>query len=354
MTGAAVYTRAAVTLADLAARLGCTLEGDGAIEIARVNSLDNAGPGDLTFLANSKYAPRVATTRASALICDAAVRAAPCAILRTRQPYLAFATAVALLAPAAPGPAGISPLAAIDPTATLGADVAVGPFAVIGPGARVGARTVIHAHAVIGPGATIGTDCRIHAQVSVREGVEIGNRVVLQDSAVIGSDGFGFARRDDGTHQKIPQSARVVIEDDVEIGSHTAIDRPAIGETRIGAGTKIDNLVQVAHGVKIGKNVLLAAHVGIAGSAVLEDDVVLAGQVGVVNHATIGRGAVVQSKSAVWKDIDAGARVAGIPARDAGEWRESVALIRRLPKLRKAVAELEARLAEIESRLKLL
>jgi UDP-3-O-[3-hydroxymyristoyl] glucosamine N-acyltransferase len=153
-----VYTRAAVTLADLAARLGCTLEGDGAIEIARVNSLDNAGPGDLTFLANSKYAPRVATTRASALICDDAGRAAPCAILRTRQPYLAFRQPRSRCSRRRhPGPAGISPLAAIDPTATMGADVAVGPFAVIGPGARVGARTVIHAHAVIGPGATIGS-----------------------------------------------------------------------------------------------------------------------------------------------------------------------------------------------------
>ncbi len=349
-----MYTRAAVTLADLAARLGCSLDGDGAIEIARVNSLDNAGPGDLTFLANSKYTARVGATRASALICDAAVRAAPCAILRTSQPYLAFAAAVALLAPPADAPAGISPRAAIDPTATLGADVAIGAFAVIGPGAKIGGRTVLHAHVVIGAGATIGADCRLHAHVSVREGVEIGDRVVLQDAAVIGSDGFGFARRADGSHQKIPQSARVVIEDDVEIGSHTAVDRPAIGETRIGAGTKIDNLVQVAHGVKIGRNVLLAAHVGIAGSAVLEDDVVLAGQVGVANHTRIGRGAVVQSKSAVFKDLESGTRVAGIPARDAAEWRESVALIRRLPKLRKAVADLEARLAELESRLKLL
>ena len=343
-----------MTLADLATRLGCTLEGDGAIDIARVNSLDNAGPGDLTFLANSKYAARVATTRASALICDAGVRTAPCAILRTTQPYLAFAAAVALFAPPAAAPAGISPLAAIDPTATLGADVAVGAFAVIGPGARIGAGTVIHAHAVIGAGSVVGSDCRIHAQVSVRDGVVIGDRVVLQDAAVIGSDGFGFARRADGSHQKIPQLARVVIEDDVEIGSHTAIDRPAIGETRIGAGTKIDNLVQIAHGVTIGRNVLLAAQVGIAGSAVLEDDVVLAGQSGVANHTRIGRGAVVQSKTAVFKDLDDGVRVAGIPARDAAEWRESVALIRRLPKLRKAVADLEARLAELESRLKLL
>ncbi len=341
-----------MTLADLARDLGCRLEGDGSIEIVRVAGIEDAGPGDVTFLANPKYASKVASTRASAMIADGSVTAAPCAILRTTQPYLAFAAAVGLLTPpAAPAP-GISPLASIDPTAQLGADVAIAPFVVIGARARIGARTSVRPHVAIGAGSVIGADCVIHAQVSIREDVVIGDRVVLQDAAVIGSDGFGFARRSDGTHQKIPQVGRVVIESDVEIGAHAAIDRPAVGETRIGAGTKIDNLVQIAHGVKIGRNTLLAAQVGIAGSTVLDDDVMMAGQSGVTGHVHLGRGAKVGAKSAVTKDVAPGHHVAGVPAGDVEEWREATVLVRRLPELRKAVADLEMRLAALESKVK--
>jgi UDP-3-O-[3-hydroxymyristoyl] glucosamine N-acyltransferase len=282
------------------------------------------------------------------VIADESVEHAPCAVLRTRHPYLAFAEAVAMLTPSTRPAPSISALASIDPTATIGADVMLGPFVVIGPHARIGARSVLHPHVVIGAGATIGPDCMLHAHVSIREGVTIGARVVIQNAAVIGSDGFGFAKRDDGTHQKIPQVGRVVIEDDVEIGAHSAIDRPAVGETHVGAGTKIDNLVQVAHGVKIGQNVLLAAQVGIAGSTVLEDGVVMAGQSGVTGHVHLGRSAVVGAKSAVTKDVDAGQHVAGIPAGDVVEWREAVVLIRRLPELKKAITDLEARLAALE------
>ena len=341
-----------MTLAELAARLSCRLEGDGAIEIRGVAGLDDAGPGDLTFLANSKYASKLPATRASAAIVDDSVAAAPCALLRTKQPYLAFADAVALLVPGVAVTPGISSLAAIDPAAELGPDVSIGPFVAVGARARIGARTVLHPHVFVGAETVIGPDCVLHAHVSVRERVEIGARVVLQDGAVIGSDGFGFARREDGTHRKIPQLARVVIEDDVEIGAHSAVDRPAIGETRIAAGTKIDNLVQIAHGVRIGRNVLLAAQVGIAGSTVLQDGVVMAGQSGATGHVTVGRGAVVSAKSAVTKDVEAGQHVAGVPAEDASDWREHVVLVRRLPELKKAVADLEARIAELERRLR--
>jgi len=341
-----------VTLADLAARLGCRLDGDGSIEVTRVASLDEAGPGDLSFLANRKYAARLPETRASAVIVADDQAGAPCATLRTAHPYLAFAQAVGLLSPAPAFPGGVSPLASVDPSAELGADVSIGPFVSVGAGARIGARTVIAPHVVVGPAATIGTDCLIHAHVSIREGVAIGSRVVIQDAAVVGSDGFGFAQRPDGTHQKIPQVGRVVIEDDVEIGAQSAIDRPAVGETRIGQGTKIDNLVQVAHGVRVGRNVLLAAQVGIAGSTVLEDSVIMAGQSGATGHVHLGRGAVVGAKSAVTKDVPDAAHVAGIPAGDVAEWREMVALSRRLPELRRMISELEARLAALESRLK--
>jgi UDP-3-O-[3-hydroxymyristoyl] glucosamine N-acyltransferase len=339
-----------VTLAELAERLACRLEGDGQIEVTRVAGIEDARPGDLTFLANSKYAAKVPTTRASAVIADDQLQQAPCAILRTARPYLAFADAVELLAPPSPRVIGISPLAAVDPTAELGTGVGVGPFVCIGAGVRIGAGTMIHPHVVIGDGTIIGPDCVLHAHVSIRESVVLGARVIVQNAAVIGSDGFGFARRDDGTHQKIPQAGGVVIEDDVEIGAHSAVDRPAIGETRISSGTKIDNLVQVAHGVKIGRNVLLAAQVGIAGSTVLDDDVVMAGQSGATGHIHLGRRVVVGAKSAVTKDVEAGHHVAGIPAGDLAEWREAVVLVRRLPDMRKAIADLEARLAALDVR----
>jgi UDP-3-O-[3-hydroxymyristoyl] glucosamine N-acyltransferase len=324
-----------VTLAELAERLGCRLEGDGSIDVVRVAGLDEAQAGEITFLANPRYASRVAATRASAIIADDNLPPPPCAVLRTPHPYLTFARAVALLTPPASPPPGISPHAVVDPTAELGPDISVGAFASIGARTTIGARTVIHPHVVIGQDARIGADCVIHAHVSIRDRVEIGDRVILQDAAVIGSDGFGFARRPDGTHEKIPQVGRVVIEDDVEIGAHSAVDRPAVGETRIAAGTKIDNLVQVAHGVRIGRNVLLAAQAGIAGSTVLEDDVVMAGQSGATGHVRLGKGAVVGAKSAVTKDIDPGHHVAGIPAGDVADWRESVVLIRKLVRQRK-------------------
>ena len=342
-----MYTRGAVTLDELARRLDCRLEGDGAIAVTRVAAIDDAGPGDLTFLTNPKYASRLAATRASALIADDSVTGAPCAVLRSRHPYLAFARAVGILTPASRPAVGISALAAIDPTASLGPDASVAPFVVIGAGARIGSRVVIESHVSIAAGAVIGDDCHLHPQVVLREGVTLGQRVILQSGVVVGGDGFGFAQRPDGTHEKIPQVGQVVIEDDVEIGVNSAVDRPAVGETRIAAGTKIDNLVQVAHGVKIGRHVLLAAQVGIAGSTVLEDRVMMAGQSGVTGHVRLGAGAIVGAKSAVTKDIGAGEHVAGVPAGDVAAWRESAVLVRRLPELREALA----RLAALESRL---
>jgi UDP-3-O-[3-hydroxymyristoyl] glucosamine N-acyltransferase len=273
-------------------------------------------------------------------------------VLRTPQPYVAFARAVGILTPAATPAAGVSPLAAIDPAAHIGPDVSIGAFAVIGAGERIGARTVVHAHVVVGAAATIGADCVIHAHVSIREDVALGDRVVIQNAAVIGSDGFGFAREADGSHRKIPQVGRVVIEDDVEIGAQSAVDRPAVGETRIAAGTKIDNLVQIAHGVRIGRHSLLAAQVGIAGSTVLEDAVTMAGQSGATGHVRLGRGAVVGAKSAVTKNVAPGQHVAGVPAGPVDQWRESAVLVRRLPELRRMLADLAARLDALEARLR--
>lgn len=342
-------------LKDIAERIGCRLEGDGTVEIGRIAAIEDGAPGDLTFFTNPKYAAQASTTRASAVILadTAAVRLpAGTSALRASHPYLAFARAAALFAPPAATPVGIHPLASVSPTAVVAPDASIGAFVVIGGRARIGARTVAYPHVVVGDGATIGEDCVIHARVSIRERVVLGDRVVVQDGAVIGSDGFGFAQGPDGAHHKIPQAGGVVIEDDVEIGANTTIDRPAVGETRIGTGTKIDNLVQIAHGVKIGRAVLLAAQVGIAGSTRIEDQVTLAGQVGVAGHLTVGQGVVATAQSGVPNSVDAGSFISGYPAIDNRDWLKSSAVFRRLPELKKAVADLQRRLDSLESRLK--
>jgi UDP-3-O-[3-hydroxymyristoyl] glucosamine N-acyltransferase len=337
-------------LGDLAAQLGCQLEGDGEIEITRVATIDAAGPGDITFLANTKYAAELASTRASAVIVGPDDRGSAAALLRTPNPYLAFARAVGLLNPAPRPAAGIHPTAIVDAAAVIGEGVSVGPYAVIGACARVGARSIVSAHCVIGEGAVLGADCHLHARVSIRERVQLGARCVVQDGAVIGSDGFGFAHRADGTHEKIPQVAAVVIEDDVEIGANTTIDRPAIGETRVKSGTKIDNLVQIAHGVTVGHNALLAAQVGIAGSTVIGDSVMFGGQVGVTGHVTVGDRVRASAKTGVTGNVPADTFITGYPHLENLEWRKAYAVVRRLPELRRHLLDLERRLAALENR----
>ena len=339
-----------VKLRDLAERLGCRLDGDGEIDIARVATIQDAGPGDITFLANPKYESALKSTRASAILLKDDAPPAPCAMLRTADPYLAFARAVALFAPPWRPVPGVHALAAIAADARLGRDVSIGAFVVVGNDVSIGDNTVIFPNVTIGPGTRIGSECVIHANVSIRERVTIGNRVVLQDGVVVGSDGFGFVRRGDGTHEKIPQVAAVVLEDDVELGANTTVDRPAVGETRIQAGTKIDNLVQIGHGVRVGRNVLMAAQVGIAGSTAIEDDVIFGGQVGVGGHLSIGRGVVAVGQSGVTNSLDPGAMVAGYPAINSREWRKSSVIFRRLPELKKRIEELEARLADATAR----
>ena len=336
-----------MTLREIAARLECRLEGDGDIDIVRVAGIQDAGPGDLTFVANAKYEKALPNTRASAVILRDDAPAAPCAILRARDPYLAFARAVALFGTAEKPAPGIDSHAAVAADARIGQNVSIGAFVAIGEGSTIGNGTIIFPNVTVGAGARIGDDCVIHSNVSIRERVAIGNRVVLQNGVVIGSDGYGFVRRGDGTHEKIPQVATVVIEDDVELGANTTVDRPAVGETRIRAGAKIDNLVQIAHGVTVGRNVLMAAQVGIAGSTHIGDDVTFGGQVGVGGHLTIGRGAVAVGQSGVTNSLDPGQMVAGYPAIDAREWRKASVVFRRLPELKRRIEELEARLADL-------
>jgi UDP-3-O-[3-hydroxymyristoyl] glucosamine N-acyltransferase len=344
-----------VTLGELARRLDCPVEGDAAIEIRRVAKIEEAGPGDLTFLANPKYASKLALTKASAVIMngEASLREAvssPCAIIHSKSPYLTFARAAQVLSPIERPPAGVHPQAFVAPGGVVDPSATIGAFVAIGAGTRVGARTIVHPHAVIGDGTTVGEDCIIHSHVSIREGCVLGDRVILQNGAVVGSDGYGFAQRPDGSHEKIPQTAPVVIEDDVEIGANTTIDRPAMGETRIKAGTKIDNLVQIGHGVVLGRHVLLAAQVGIAGSTVVGDHVVFGGQVGVGGHLTIGDRAKAVGQSGITNSVDADQFVSGYPAIDNSEWRRSSAVFRKLPEMRKQLRALEERLKQLEEK----
>jgi UDP-3-O-[3-hydroxymyristoyl] glucosamine N-acyltransferase len=345
-----IYSRR-LNLKDLAERLGCRLDGDGEIEVVRLARITDAGPGDLTFLSNTKYTAALAHTQASAVILGDDAPAAPCAMLRTRDPYLAFARAMSLFAGDAPAAPGVSDLASVAPDVILGTGVSIGPFVYIGAGAVIGARTIIHPHVTIGPHVVVGDDCLLYPQASVRERCRLGHRVILQNGAVIGSDGFGFATRPDGTHEKIPQVAIVVLEDDVEIGANTAVDRPAVGETRVGAGSKIDNLVQVAHGVQIGRHVLIAGQSGIAGSTSIGDSVILAAQVGVAGHLHVGAGTRATGQTGIPGSVPDRSFVSGSPAIEHREWLKASAVFRRLPELKRTVAVLERRLAELEARL---
>jgi UDP-3-O-[3-hydroxymyristoyl] glucosamine N-acyltransferase len=339
-----------VKLGDLAAQLGCALDGDGTIDVVRVATLEDAGPGDLAFLANSKYTAQLAGSRASAVIAAPDVTGARCAILRSDNPYLTFARATRLLHPEMRPAAGVHRLAHVEPGAILDDGVYVGPFAVIEAGARIGARSLLHAHVIVKAGAVLGEDCLVHSRVTIRERVIIGARCVIQDGAVVGSDGFGFAHRADGTHEKIPQVATVIIEDDVEIGANTTIDRPAVGETRIRAGTKIDNLVQIAHGVAVGTNCLLAAQVGVAGSSVIGNSVMLGGQVGVTGHVTVGDRARASAKTGVTGNVPADAFITGYPHMDNLEWRKAYAVFRKLPEMRKQLLAIDRRLAGLQGK----
>src|SRR5579859_4289682 len=267
-------------LRHLASQLGCELLGDGEIEIAGVAGMEHAVPGQLTFLANLTYAPKVKQTRASAILATEPVRDLPIASLVSENPYLDFARALALFyQPPRPAP-GIHPLASIAVSASIGENCSIGPFAVVGERVHIGRNAVLHPHAVIYEGVEIGDDFLAHSHAVVREFCRIGHRVILQNGVVVGGDGFGFAKRSDGTHFKIVQSGVTIIEDDVEIQSLTSVDRASVGETTVKRGSKIDSLVQVGHGCTVGEDNIICAQTGLAGGTRLERNVLLAGQVG--------------------------------------------------------------------------
>ena len=335
-------------LGDIAFALGCALKGaaEGAadLEISGAAGLEEAGPSELTFLSNPKYAPLVRRTRAAAVLVESAVADCPAALLLSANPYLDFARALALFHPPEKHEPGIHPAAVIADSARIGANASIGPYAVVEAGAVIGRNAVLRPHVVIERDAVIGDDFEAHPHVTVRRGSRIGNRVVLHNGVTVGSDGFGFARRADGSHQKIPQTGIAVIEDDVEIQAGACIDRAAVGETRIGRGTKIDNLVQIGHAVKIGADTILCAQVGIAGSSTVGSNCVFAGQVGLVNHLKVGDGVLITAQSGVAGDLPDGAKVSGYPATDNRQWLRSTVVYNRLPELAREVRRLRKKI----------
>jgi len=327
-------------LLDLAAKIGARPEpADSDMEIMGVAPIESAEPGTITFIANPKYAAAARTTGASAIIVDEKFPASGKPLLRARNPQFAYALAAELFYRPAKYPPGIHPTAVINPSARIGPGASIGAYVVIDADVQIETNCTLLPHVVIYRGTRIGKNFFAHAHVSIREFCEIGDNVLLHNGVVIGADGFGFARDDQGNWYKIPQSGKVVIEDNVEIQANSCIDRASLGETRIGRNAKIDNLVQVGHNCVVGENSLLCAQVGLAGSTQIGKNVVLAGQVGVAGHCTIGDGAVVTAQSGVPNGVPPGAIFSGYPAIDNKQWLRSVAVFNRLPELAKTVRE---------------
>ncbi len=336
-------------LSAIAAHLQCELLGDGEVEINAVAGMEHAGPADLTFLANPKYAHKVKHTRAAAILTAEPLKDASLANLISRNPYLDFARALELFyRPPRPAP-GIHPLAFVADSASIGEGASIGPFAVVGERVTLGRNAVLHPHAVIYEGATIGHDFLAHSHSVVREFCRVGNRVILQNGAVVGGDGFGFAKRADGTHYKIVQSGVTVIEDDVEVQSLTSVDRATVGETRVKRGAKIDSLVQIGHACVVGEDNIICAQTGLAGSSILETNVLLAGQVGVSGHLTIHDNAIVYAQSGIGGDVPAGARMSGSPAFAANEWLRAITALPKLPEILKTLRDLKKRIEQLEN-----
>ena len=341
-----------ITIGAVARRVNGILEGDPSVVITGLNSLQEAGPGDITFLANPKYAAQIAQTRASAVLVGKDWKGtAPCAVVRTDNPDLSFSMIAEWVVPPVPRPApGIHPTAVVAADVRLGVAVSVGPYCVLEPGVVVGDRTVIQAGCTVGRDSTIGPDGWVYPRVTIRERVRIGARIMAHSGTVIGSDGFGYARQGDAWI-KIPQVGIVEIGDDVELGANVTIDRARFGRTVVGNGVKIDNLVQVGHNVRIGDHCAMAAQVGLSGTTIVGKGVRIGGQAGFAGHLTVGDNAIIGAKAGIPKDVPANTFMSGYPAVPHEKWLEAHAHIMRLPRLKERVAELEQRLAMLESRL---
>ena len=340
-----------ITTSDIAEKVGGELEGKRDQAITGIAGIREAQAGDITFVANAKYAADVAATQASAVIVSKKWdKPCPAAIIRVDDPDKAFAAIASTFAPPPIShEPGVHPSAVIAEDVELPESVHVGPFVVIGSGAVIGVSTVLESHVTIGAHAKVGSHCHFYPHASLREYVVVGDRVIIHNGSVVGSDGFGYIVNREGVRSKIPQTGTVVLGDDVELGVNVAIDRARFGKTRIGNGVKIDNLVQIAHNVIIGDHAVIVAQVGIAGSSEVGQKAILAGQAGVAGHLTIGEGAIVGAQAGVTKNVEPGAYVIGFPATPHDQASKLNAHVRRLPELKKRIAELEARVDKLDS-----
>lgn len=322
-------------LAELANRLGAECHGNPDIRISGVTGIEEAGPEHVTFVANPQYAGLARKTRAGAVLVAPDFPEIEAATLRIKNPYLAFARAIEIFHPAPAYPPGIHSTAVIPASARIGEGASIGAYVVIGENCVIGKNATILPHVVIYPNVQIGDDFFAHAHAVVREDCRLGDRVILQNGAVVGSDGYGFAKNDEGRWHKIVQSGPAILEDEVEIQANSCIDRASVGETRIGRGAKIDNLVQVGHGSSVGENTLLCAQVGLAGSSHIGSDAILAGQVGVAGHCQIGDRVIITAQSGIGHDVEPGKVISGSPAYDNRQWLRVSAIMPRLPELLK-------------------
>lgn len=333
-------------LGELATRLGAELRGNPQLEVTGVRGIEEAGPSEITFVANPRYAGLAKTTQAAAILVEPEFPEILPATLRIKNPYYAFAQALGLFYQPPAYPPGIHPTAVIDPTAEIGDGAHIGAYAVVGAGVKIGPHATLLPHVVLYPSVQVGSHFFAHAHAVVREGCIFGDHVTLENGVIIGADGFGFAKNNLGQWEKIPQSGPVRLGDRVDVQANACIDRATVGATEIGAGTKVDNLVQIGHGSKVGEDTLLCAQTGLAGSSVVGSRAILAGQTGVAGHCELGDGVILTAQSGVSHNVPAGKMISGSPAFDNRLWLRAITIFQRLPELLKRLDRLEKKLGE--------
>jgi UDP-3-O-[3-hydroxymyristoyl] glucosamine N-acyltransferase len=332
-------------LGELATRLGAELRGDAELEVTGVKGIEEAGPTEVTFVANPRYASLARKTQAAAVLVEPGFQEISAATLRLNNPYLAFSRALALFYQPPAYPPSIHSTAVIDSSAKIGEGAHIGAYVVVGPGVRLGAHATLLPHVVLYTGVQAGDYLFAHAHAVVRENCVLGDHVTLENGAIVGADGFGFAKNEQGHWEKIPQSGPVRLGNRVDVQANACIDRATVGATEIGDGSKVDNLVQIGHGSKVGENTLVCAQTGLAGSSVIGNNVILAGQTGIAGHCTVGDGVILTAQSAVSHDVPPGKMISGSPGFDNRVWLRAVTIFQRLPELLKRLDRVEKRLA---------
>jgi UDP-3-O-[3-hydroxymyristoyl] glucosamine N-acyltransferase len=332
-------------LGELASRLGAELRGNADLEITGVKGIEEAGPSEITFVANPRYTALARTTNAAAVLVDPDFQDITAATLRIKNPYLAFSRALGIFYQPPAYPPGIHPTAVIDPSAEIGTGAHIGAYVVIEANVRLGHHATLLPHVVLYPGVQAGSHFFAHAHAVVRENCVLGDHVTLENGVILGADGFGFAKNEQGHWEKIPQSGPVRIGSRVDVQANATIDRATVGATEIGDGTKVDNLVQIGHGSRVGQDSLLCAQTGLAGSSVIGNNVILAGQVGIAGHCTVGDGVILTAQSAVSHDVPPGKMISGSPGFDNRVWLRAVTIFQRLPELLKRLDRVEKQLS---------